>query len=157
MATAIDYGRSMTPLLLMVAAAASACAQPTHFSPNEKWLKGDYVVTPVVEASQASTMKRLGGTTFRRVGLSFAKAVTRDTSIRSGQHYYLTKVAWFSGAPRGTVPGTLIKMGVDVDSHRVAYLTSFLLTKSQETSEFTAILISSVSLRGVVPICRAAE
>jgi hypothetical protein len=141
----------------MLAAATSACVQPTHFSPHEKWVKGEYVVTPVVAASQAKMMKRLGRRAFRPVGHSFAKAVTGDSSIRSGQHYYLTKVAWFSGAPAGTVPGTWVKTGVDVDSRHIAYLTSFLLTTSQETSEFTAILTSSVALRDVVPLCRAAE
>jgi hypothetical protein len=147
----------MMPLLAMVAAATSACAQPTHFSADEKWVKGHYVVTPVVETSQAAVMKRLGRRSFQSVSLSFAKSVTGEKTIPSGKHYYLTKVAWFSDAAPGTLPGNWVKMGVDVDSHHVAYVSSFLLTHSQETSEFAAILTSSVRLRGVVPLCRAAE
>jgi hypothetical protein len=142
---------------MTVAAAANACMQPTHFSPDEKWMKADFIVKPVTEASQARANKRLGGRSFQEVSQSFAKSVTGDTNIPSNGHYYLTEVAWFSGAPRGKVPGDWVKIGVDVDSHRVAYVTSFLLTHSKETSQFAAILTSSVPLRGVVPLCRAAE
>src|SRR5947209_3645566 len=148
---------SMTPWLIMAVAATHACAQPTHFSPNEEWVKGEYVVTPVVAPAQPTILKRLGGQSFRRVSLAFARAATGNRTIRSGRHYYVTKVAWLSDAAPGTVPGKWVQIGVDVDSRRVAYITSNLLTHARGASEFAAILTSSVPLRGIVSLCGGDE
>jgi hypothetical protein len=147
----------MTSWLVAAAVATSACAQPTHFSPNERSVKGHYVITPVTAALQRSMLKRLSRASFQPVSIHFARAITRDRIIRPGRNYYLTKAAWFSDAAPGTVPGKWIQIGVDVDSNGVAYITSNLLTHARGTSEFAAILTSSVRLRGIVPLCGAAE
>lgn len=148
---------AMALWLIIGVAATAACTQPTHFSPKERWVKGDYAVKPVDQRAQSAAFKRLGPRAYQPVSLAFARAITGNKSIPTGRNYYLTRVTWFSDAPRGTVPGSWVQMGVDVDSHNVAYLTSNLLTHAHGTSEFAAILVSSVALRGVVPLCRGDE
>lgn len=140
----------------MIAAVSNACLHPVHPAAHVNWLTGDYLVTPVTQAFQARMIQRLDGRLLRAVSYSFAKRIA-SAPIPSRKHYYLTSVAWFSDAATGTIPGRWVATKVDVDSNHIAYLTSFLLTHSGNTSEYAAILTSSIPLRGVVQHCEAAE
>ena len=143
--------------VLLALALTSACSPHPQLSQNEKWVAGEYAVTPVVKARQSELLRRLGRGAFMGVDYAFARKVTGDATLKPGPHHYLIKVAWISDAPAGTVPGHWVKVGVDVDSRRMAYVQSFLLSRSQGSSEYAAILTSSVSLRGVIALCGAAE
>jgi hypothetical protein len=90
------------------------------------------------------------------VSASFAKSATAE-KIATAKKYYLVRVGWYSPAPSGTLPPASVRTTVDVASSRTAYVTSFLLTRSEKTSEFAAILTSPVALRRVVRVCGAAE
>lgn len=156
-ARVLGYARAMTPFLALATAASTVCGDMYQLPTTDVWPPNKFAVTAVDERSQAGALKRLNGGKFEKVSRRYVGSVVRDRVVPTSKHYYLAKLAWFSNAPKGAVPGEWVKIGVDVNPQHVAYVTTFLLTHAVKPTEFAAILAGPDRLREVVPICGAAE
>jgi hypothetical protein len=101
-------------------------------------------------------LKRLKrGSVLEVDGMSASKAAG-SAPLPAASHYYLVRLGYIGDEADGAVPRGL-SFAADVDANRVAYVSSFRLSRSRRTSELAAILTSSTPLRGVVSKCGAAE
>jgi len=143
--------------LAIVAAAKSADCTSVILNGSHRWLSGEYTAKAVVAERQEEMMTRLKGRTFKRIGRILAKNASGDAHIPSSRYYYLAKGAYVGGKWNSKVIPGGISLSADVDSRKVAYLSSYRLTSEGGSSEYAVVLISQTRLNKVVPVCGAAE
>lgn len=140
----------------LIAASAGTC-MVADVPSRTRWLTGDFAIIPVTQHRQLKALRQLDSRSLMAVPLRFAQTATGDEKLAKRTKYYLVRVGWYAPAPPGTVPNPSVRLTVQVDSNHTAYVTSALLTHSEQTTEFAAILASSVQVRRVVRVCWAAE
>ena len=81
--------------------------------------------------------------------------VVGDNILPKVPYYYLIRVGYVGENVRGAIEN--VRLGVDVDSDGVAYVSSFVLSKTTDTAEAAAILASPTPIKRVISTCGSAE
>jgi hypothetical protein len=131
------------------------CPPTKPVEANHAWMKGTYKVVPVLPKRQKDAMQRIHSGNMEEVDASTAKRMAQS-ALSQAAHYYVIRVGYVGGGALGSIPpGVSVNADVDVDG--AAFVTSAVLSNSQHTSEFAAILDSSTALKKLVPSCMAAR
>lgn len=142
--------------LLMASSMGGHCMSPSPMH-AEHWLSGEYLVKQVVIDAQDEMMARLKGRPFKRIDLPLAKSASGTNDLSPGRYYYLAKATYVGGKAKSNSIPRGISLSVDVSTRGLAYVTSYRLTSEHGSSELAVVLISQTPLKGVVPVCGAAE
>lgn len=123
--------------------------------PGPTLLSGHYEVVPVAPSFQTEMMQRVPRGGAQEIGAGQANSIIGMSILPEVSHYYLVRMGFVGDAADGTVP-TAVSMKADANTDGVVYLTSFLLSHSNETFEIAAVVASPTPLNRVVSICGAA-
>ncbi len=154
-AALVSAGFTSRAPLLRQSTTGSPCPPFGGVNGSHKWIPGDHKVVPVSAKHQRAILQRLKRGAIEEVDDTVARAMAGN-ALPPAAHYYLARVGYIGDAAPGTFP-THVSIAADIDTEGVAYVISFVLSRSNGATEAAAVLTSPIPLKRMISSCEGAR